>query len=246
MANLQERRNKDGKLISYSIRVHRGRGPDGKQLKPWTASFTVSPTWTEKSARKKAQAFAATFEKECKQGLASDTRLQFSAYCDYVIDLKEKRGLKHSTIVRYKELTSRIYPAIGHLRLRDLRVDHLNDLYTKLGERGVKSAAAKAKAKIDLAAVLKKNEISRAKIAAATGLAPSTVGLAIRGDAVSADSARKIAAALGVKLEKAFLTVEENATLSAKTVIEHHRLIHINRLSAKGTDVVMKRRSANV
>ena len=66
MANIQERRNKDGKLISYSVRVHRGRGPDGKQLKPYTATFEVSPTWTEKSARKKAEAFAATFEKECR------------------------------------------------------------------------------------------------------------------------------------------------------------------------------------
>ena len=32
MANIQERRDKTGKLISYSIRVHRGRGADGKQL----------------------------------------------------------------------------------------------------------------------------------------------------------------------------------------------------------------------
>lgn len=53
MANIQERREKAGKLISYSIRVHRGRGLDGKQLKPWTATFEVSPIWTEKSARKK-------------------------------------------------------------------------------------------------------------------------------------------------------------------------------------------------
>ena len=62
MANIQERRDKTGQLISYSIRVHRGRGPDGKQLKPWTATFEVSPTWTEKSARKKAEAFAATLK----------------------------------------------------------------------------------------------------------------------------------------------------------------------------------------
>ena len=55
MANIQERRSKDGKLISYSIRVHRGRGPDGKQLKPWTATFDVVPTWTEKSAKKKSK-----------------------------------------------------------------------------------------------------------------------------------------------------------------------------------------------
>ena len=47
MANIQERRDKTGKLISYAIRVHRGRGADGKQLKPWTATFDVSPTWTE-------------------------------------------------------------------------------------------------------------------------------------------------------------------------------------------------------
>ncbi len=41
MANIQERRDKSGKLISYSIRVHRGRGADGKQLKPWTTTFEV-------------------------------------------------------------------------------------------------------------------------------------------------------------------------------------------------------------
>ena len=136
MANIQERRDKSGKLISYSIRVHRGRGTDGKQLKPWTATFEVSPTWTEKSARKKAEAFAATFEKECKEGLTSDSRQKFAAYCDYVIDLKEQRGVKHSTIVRYKELTSRIYPQISHIKLRELRADHLNDLYTQLGQEG--------------------------------------------------------------------------------------------------------------
>lgn len=51
MANIQERRDKSGKLISYSVRVFRGRDADGKQLKPWTATFDVIPTWTEKSAR---------------------------------------------------------------------------------------------------------------------------------------------------------------------------------------------------
>ena len=68
MANIQERRDKSGKLISYSIRVHRGRGADGKQLKPYTMTFPVEPTWTEKSAKKKAEAAASVFEKECKEG----------------------------------------------------------------------------------------------------------------------------------------------------------------------------------
>lgn len=226
MANIQERRDKSGKLISYSIRVHRGRGEDGKQLKPWTTTFDVAPTWTEKSARKKAEAFAATFEKSCREGTATDTRLKFSAYCDYVIDLKEKRGLKHSTIVRYRELTARIYPAIGHLRLRDLRVDHLNDLYSKLGEKGGKSTTVKAKAKTDLTAFLKEKKITRAAIAKQSGMSASTISAAVRGDTVSKKAAVAVCDALGCKLEKAFLIAEENAALSAKTVLEHHRLIH--------------------
>lgn len=136
MANIQERRNKVGKLISYSIRVHRGRGADGKQLKPWTATFKVLPTWTEKSARKKAEAFAATFEKDCRDGVASDSRQKFGPYCDYVLSMKEQRGAKHSTIVRYRELTERIYPAIGHIKLKDIRTDHLNTLYSDLAKPG--------------------------------------------------------------------------------------------------------------
>ena len=53
MANIQERRDKSGKLISYSIRVFRGRDAEGKQLKPYTATFEVQPTWTEKKRKKK-------------------------------------------------------------------------------------------------------------------------------------------------------------------------------------------------
>ena len=136
MANIREHRDKSGKLISYYIRVHRGRGPDGKQLKPYIATFEVKPTWTEKSARKKAEAFAATFEKECREGITSDSRQTFQTYCAYVLELKESRGAKHSTIARYKDLAERIYPAIGHIKLKNLRADHLNTLYTELGKPG--------------------------------------------------------------------------------------------------------------
>ena len=225
MASLQERRDKNGKLISYSIRVFRGRGADGKQLKPFTATFEVQPTWTEKSARKKAEAFAATFEKECKEGTTTDTRQTFASYCDYVISLKESRGVKHSTIVRYKELTTRIYPAIGHIKLKDLRVDHLNTLYTELSKSGTRKGSDHATAKIDLAAYLKKNKLTRAEIAKCSGLAASTVSSIVKGETVSVQAATAAATAMGLKMEKAFTVEADNRPLSAKTVQEHHRLI---------------------
>ena len=83
MANIQERRDKTGRLISYSIRVHRGRGADGKQLKPWTATFEVSPTWTEKSARKKAEAFCCPLTGVTMA--AGVTRLVFQAPAGFSI-----------------------------------------------------------------------------------------------------------------------------------------------------------------
>ena len=228
MANIQERRNREGKLISYSIRVHRGRGADGRQLKPWTATFDVSPTWTEKSARKKAEAFAATFEKECRDGIKTDSRQKFGPYCDYVIDLKEKRGTaKHSTIVRYKELTTRIYPAIGHIKLNELRADHLNALYTDLAKKGARKSGGKAVAKIDLTAHIKENKISKASIATRSGLAASSVAEAIKGNSVSVATATAVSDALGMKLDKAFTIQEDTRTLSGKTILEHHRLISV-------------------
>ena len=170
MANIQERRDKSGRRISYSIRVHRGRGAEGKQLKPYTATFEVKPTWTEKSARKKAEAFAATFEKECREGVTSDGRQTFRDYCEYVLELKESRGVKHSTIVRYKELTDRIFPAMGHIKLKDLRADHLNSLYTAIGKGGAGKCSDKAVCKLDLASLLKNKGLTRAGIANASEL----------------------------------------------------------------------------
>ena len=224
MANIQERRNKEGTLISFSIRVHRGRGADGKQLKPWTATFEVSPTWTEKSARKKAEAFAATFEKECREGITTDSRQKFAPYCDYVIDLKEKTGIKHSTIVRYKELTTRIYPALGHMKLKDIRPDHLNSLYARLAQPGAGSAHAIAK--VDLAALLKEKRLTRLELSNVTGLSLKAVYAAVKGERVKKEVAGAISTALGGGLEDFFSLNTKERTLSGKTIREYHRLIH--------------------
>jgi len=226
MANVQERRNKNGKLISYSIRVHRGRGADGKQLKPYTATFNVEPTWTEKSARKKAEAFAATFEKACREGTATDSRQTFAPYCEYVLDLKEQRGkVKHSTLVRYRELTKRIYPEIGHIKLRDLRADHLNDLYTQLGRSGVRHGYYKAICTVDLPAMLKKQHISKDALSVAAHISHTTVATACKGEKISAANAEKISTALNRRCTDLFQIERDTRPLSPKTVLEYHRFI---------------------
>ena len=174
MANLQERREKDGKLISYSIRIYRGRSQDGKQLKPFTATFEVKPTWSEKSARKKAEAYAATLEDRVRNGLVSDNRQRFDEYCEYVLEQKARTGTKKTSIKGYRAMTKRIYAAIGHILLKDIRPDHLNRFYAQLEEDGSgieKRTACSRK----LADLLKEKKMTRKSLSEGAGVPINTV-----------------------------------------------------------------------
>ncbi len=61
-------------------------------------------------------------------------------------------------IIVDKELLERINQAIGHIKLVDLRAQHLNSFYKNLTEPGVRLGTDRATAKIDLAAWLKENK----------------------------------------------------------------------------------------
>lgn len=92
MANIQPRKNKEGKIISYSIRVHKGRDANGKQLKPYTKTWTVPTGMSEKKIQSELNKVVVLFEKQCKEGLIADNKQTFEQYANYVIDLKERSG----------------------------------------------------------------------------------------------------------------------------------------------------------
>lgn len=148
MANLQEHRDKTGKL---PIHVHHGRGPDGRQLKPWTA-----PPPGRKRAHEKRPRLSPRPSRR-NAGRASPLTAAGHSRIIVIMCWKQRRpgGVKHSAIVRYRELTTRIYPAIGHIKLKDLRADHLNALYTALGKDGTGKGSINVTAKVDHAALLK-------------------------------------------------------------------------------------------
>ena len=143
MANIQERKNKEGKIISYSIRVHKGRDANGKQLKPYAMTFKVEPNWSERKIQTELKKAVVLFEEQCKKGLIADNKQTFERYSNYVISLKERTGVKHRTIIRYKELLKRIIPAIGHFKLSELKPQHLNALYEQLAKEGLNKNTGK-------------------------------------------------------------------------------------------------------
>ena len=114
MAYLQARRNQEGAVVSYSIRVYKGRDPrTGKQLTPYTMTWHVPEGWSEKRARKEAEKQAAVFERQCREGYLTDGRQTFAQYAEYVMELKERTGLKHLTLVHYRQSLKRVLPFWG-------------------------------------------------------------------------------------------------------------------------------------
>ena len=224
MATIEKMNNKGG--ASYRITVYSGYDCSGKRIRHRT-TYKPAPGMTARQIEKAVQRAAADFERSIEQGYILDNRQTFVEYAQYVLDMKERNGLKHRTLARYKELMIRINEAIGHMKLVDIRPQHINGFYRDLMKPGVRISPGSAVVKMDLAAYLKEVGLSRAEIGRRTGLAAATVGDAVRGKSVYIATATAIAKALGKKAEEVFELTEDSRELANKTVIEYHRLIRM-------------------
>lgn len=224
MANIQERWNKEGKLISYSIRVHKGRDPvTGKQLKPYTMTWRVPVGWSEKRARKEAERQAILFETKCREGYQLDIRQTFASYAEYVMDLKQRAGLKHLTLQRYQQDLDRILPIIGHLKLNEIRPQHLNQLYAQLLESGMRKNKCRAVARPVLISILDEQKIG-SQIRMEDGNRISVIRARQR-KPILVQTAEKISNALHLPFHQIFRMEEDKRPLSHQSVMGCHILI---------------------
>lgn len=223
MATIEKRTAKDG-TISYRVTVAQGLSSTGKQIRH-RRTWRPAPGMTPRQTDKALQRFVFDFEREIEAGYTIDHKQTFGEYATYVIDLKERTGAKVRTVDRYRELMRRIDPALGHIKLADLRPQHLNEFYKNLAEAGIRDDAGRARARIDLAVWLKRQHLSRAALARRAGISGQTCGAAVAGHSISRGAAEKLAAAMGEPVDKAFRLEQNTAPLSAKTILEYHRLI---------------------
>jgi integrase len=226
MANIRPRKGKDGGIISYEIRVYRGRGADGKQLKPHTMTWKVPEKMTAKQIEKELKRQELEFEKKCKAGFDVTNKQTFAAYAEYVLSLKEREGVKHRTLCRYRELLERINVAIGHIKIVDITPQHCDEFYEMLGGDDVRKDGGKATPKKPLADVYKLKKLTHAKLAEMSGVSTTTISTAGQGKTVTLKVAEALSVALGVSVGKLFTIEHDTRTLSNKTIVEHHRLIH--------------------
>lgn len=222
MATIEKITGKRGD--SYRITVSGGFDTQGRRIRH-RMNFKPSPGMTARQTEKAVQRAAADFERSVEQGYTLDNRQTFAQYAAYALELKERAGIRSTTLDRYWELLERINAAIGHIKLADLRPQHLNAFYKNLSEPGLRSGGGSAVARIDLEKYLKAHRLTRAAIAGKAGISAATVGTAVKGDPIRAEKAQAIAQAMGKRTEELFVMERNAAPLSDKTVLEHHRLI---------------------
>lgn len=224
MATIQRIEGKNS--VSYKITVHCGYDQEYRKIRHYK-TWRVPDGWSVKRADKEAQKIALEFEQSLSQGYLLDNRQTFREYAEYVIDLKEQAGLKHNTVRLYRFLLERITPTIGHMKLVDIRPQHLNALYQSLQQKGVRYTSRKVHTKVDLGTLLQAKQLSRASLAETAGISHTTVTSACRGERILQEKAEQIAQVLNEDFADLFATEQSDSRLSSKTIKEYHRFIRV-------------------
>ena len=225
MPYIEPRYDKKGNLTHYRLTVSEGLDWKGRQIRRRTTWKPPREGMTKKQMEKEAMAAAFKFEESLKAGYEIDKTYKFHEYAEYVLDLKQRHNLSPTTVERYRSMLPRINDAIGHIKLGQLRPQHLNDLYKDLSENGVCNKGAVATAKKVLAKKVKAIKEPKYKIAEAAGISQTTLNAILKGDSVRVENAKGLAEALGFTLSELFVVSDQKKQLSPKTILEHHRLI---------------------
>lgn len=223
MATIEKITGKTG--ISYRITVSGGFDTQGKRIRH-RMTYKPEPGMTARQTEKAVQRAAADFERSIEQGYALDNRQTFAQYAEYVLKLKERAGLKPKTLFEYRAQLVRVNAAIGHMKLQDIRPQHLNSFYKNLAEEGVRQSGYLATATADLSGLLKEKKMTREKLAQVAGISATTVTTACRHEKIQGVKAERIAAALEMPVGKLFELERDTTPLSAKSLLAYHRLIH--------------------
>ncbi|MCL2053216.1 MAG: tyrosine-type recombinase/integrase [Oscillospiraceae bacterium] len=139
MANIQERRNKAGKITSYRVRVFDHLDvTTGKQIfKNLSVKYdhAKSEAWNRKNAEKQS----VIFEKFVDEYTATDSNITFDSYTEYFLKAKEL-VVASSTLYNYGFSQRKLAPFIGHIKLKDLSPNALNKAYSEMVTSGYTTA----------------------------------------------------------------------------------------------------------
>lgn len=115
---------------TYEIKVSCGYGVDGKQRNQYK-SYKPEPGMTKRQIEKEVQRQAILFEEDCKRGHIT-AAVKFETFAEQWFEEYAKVNLRPTSYARMKQLTKRVYPAIGHKRLNKITARDIQKFVTDM------------------------------------------------------------------------------------------------------------------
>ena len=119
---------------TYEIKVSCGYGVDGKQRNQYK-SYKPEPGMTKRQIEKEVQRQAILFEEDCKRGHIT-AAVKFETFAEQWFEEYAKVNLRPTSYARMKQLTKRVYPAIGHKRLDKITARDIQKFITDMLTNG--------------------------------------------------------------------------------------------------------------
>ncbi|HBI51955.1 MAG TPA: site-specific integrase [Ruminococcaceae bacterium] len=124
MANIRKRGN------SYQIRVSCGYDTKGNQVSK-TMTWKPPEGMTERQAEKEAYKQAILFEEKCLM-CAAPVAMKFEELAEKWFEEYARLNLRNTTYERMKQVTKRVYPAIGYMKVNKITSRHIQQFVNDL------------------------------------------------------------------------------------------------------------------
>ena len=187
MASIRKKNN------SYEIRVSCGYDINGKQK---FQQMTWKPVegMTEKQIEKEVNRQAVLFEEKCLKGQVT-ANIKFEEFAEQWFEEYAKLNLRSTSYERMRKLTSRVYPALGHLRLDKITGRHIQQFINDLLLNGKNMRTGEP--------------LSRKTVVHHLSLISDVLSYAVKMDVLNDNPCRKVTIPKGEKREKNIYTLEE-------------------------------------
>ena len=187
MASIEKRGN------SYRIKVSCGYKVDGSQVvhrMTWTPETDMTPKQIEKELQRQA----VLFEEECSHGQVASA-VKFEVLSEEWFEQYAKLNLKSTTYTRQRQLTKRVYKAIGHIRIDKLTARDIQKFINSLAGEGVNEHTGKP--------------LSHKTMIHYLSFISTVLDYGIRMDMLSDNPCRRVTVPKGSKKKRHILTMEE-------------------------------------
>ena len=193
---------------TFTITAYMGYDEQGKQRKK-TTTYRPPDGVTAGKAEKLAKAFAATWEEKIRGYVALDENRTFAELAEWYYSTVAPQTLKPNVLVNYRKgIYDHILPVIGREKLKNITPPMLDSLFAELQRSGNMEQHFRLKDKALF------DSVKRDDFAEKSGINRTTIYTLLQGETVSRATAEKVAAALGMRVDKAFDDMTEKRGLS--------------------------------